>query len=334
MTPIDFLSSRFHYTYGAHAPTLQVQPGDAIRVTCPDCDNVMADGSVLTEEQRHVDTPDAVQGNPLAGPIYIEDAKPGDTLAVTINAVELDRELGMTLLAPSHGVLPDHRVTPLIGDEKNAGSPTTPRHMYHWQIDTTAGTATMSNPVGGQALSVQLDPFVGCIGVCPAKGCEVSSLNCGEFGGNLDLPMVRPGTTVFLPVNREGALLMMGDLHAAQGHGEVIGGGIETSGKIVCTVGIIKGAGIESCRMRDSQMLWAIGTHDDLQQAIQLAYAGLLDWLAQPGVVDRYDMYNLLSQTATVTVGNLNEAPYPAAAGVRLDRLPDAVIEAIKPWTL
>ena len=334
MTPTDFLSSRFHYTFGAHEPTLRIRPGAALRVTCPDCDNVMADGSALTQEQRHVDTPDTVQSNPLAGPIYIEGAEPGDTLAVTIDSIELDRDSGITLLAPEHGVVPDGLLMPKRdGDSQDPPDHAiVPRHMYRWHIDTQAGTATMTNPLGNHQASVPLNPFVGCIGVCPANGQSVSSLYCGPFGGNMDLPLIRAGATVFLPVCRDGALLMMGDIHAAQGHGEIIGGGIETSGKIGCTIKVVKQFSLAGCGVCDGQVISAISTHDELRGSIQQACANLVDWLAQSGDMNRFDLYNLVSQTVTITIGNLNEQPYLAAASVRINQLPKPLQEVIHRW--
>lgn len=332
MKPIDFISSRFHYSFAAHRPTLTVRPGAGLRVVCPDCDNAMADGALLSAEQRFIDIPGTLEGNPLAGPIYVEGAEPGDTLSVHIDAIELDRELGLTLLAPRHGLLDDGQVSPPESDEISNEPCDTPRHMYRWSIDTKAGTATLTNPLGGERVSVPLAPFIGSIGVSPAGDGRIASLHCGPSGGNYDLPMIKPGATVFLPVSHPGALLLMGDLHAAQGHGEAIGGGIETSGKIVCTVGVVKGVAIKRCRVRDATTLWAIGMHDDLRLAVRDAYAELLDWVAPPGAAYRYDVYNLLSQAAEVVVGNLNEAPYPAAAGIPIDRLPAAVREAIRVW--
>lgn len=335
MTPIDFLSSRFHYSFGAHVPTMKVMSGASLRVICPDCDNVMADGSILTQEQRQVVAHDTVQGNPLAGPIYIEGAEPGDTLAVTIDSVELDRNSGITLLAPNHGVVPgDMLIQKRDGElQDTSGNTLVPRHMYRWHIDTKAGTATVTNTLGGQQVSVPLNPFVGCIGVCPGEGLSVSSLNSGAFGGNLDLPLIRPGATVFLPVNCDGALLMMGDIHAAQGHGEIIGGGIETSGKIGCTVKVIKRFSLAGCGVCDDQVISAISSHDELRVSIQRACADLVDWLTRTGEMDRFDLYNLVSQMVTFTVGNLNEKPYPVAACVRINQLPTKLQEVIQQWS-
>ncbi|MEZ6191074.1 MAG: acetamidase/formamidase family protein [Phycisphaerales bacterium] len=332
MKPIDFISSRFHYSFAAHRPTLKVRPGTSLRVTCPDCDNALADGALLPAEQRLIDAPGTLEGNPLAGPIYLEGAEPGDTLSVRIDAIELDRELGLTLLAPRHGLLDDCQVSSPESDKESAQPRDTPRHMYRWSIDTKAGTATITNPLGGERISVPLNPFIGSIGVSPPHDGRITSLHCGASGGNYDLPIIKPGVTMYLPVNHPGALLLMGDLHAAQGHGEAIGGGIETSGKILCTLGVMKGVAITHCRVRDATTLWAIGMHDDLRLAIRDAYAELLDWVAPTGTAYRYDMYNLLSQAAQVVVGNLNEAPYPAAAGIAIDCLPAAAKEAISVW--
>jgi acetamidase/formamidase len=207
-----------------------------------------------------------------------------------------------------------------------------PRHMYHWHIDTTAGLATIVNPLGGVKASVPLNPFVGCIGVCPANGQFVSSLHCGPHGGNLDLPTIRSRTTVYLPVNRVGALLMMGDIHAAQGDGEIIGGGIETSGKIACTIRIIKNNPMPACVLRDSQSVSVIGTHDELRQSIQQACGNLVNWLAQSETLNRFDLYNLVSQTVKITVGNLNKPPFPSAASVKFADLPTPLVEAIQQW--
>jgi acetamidase/formamidase len=174
MKPIDFFSSRFHYSFAAHRPTLTVRPGAGLRVVCPDCDNTLADGALLSAEQRLIDVPGMLEGNPLAGPIYIEGAEPGDTLSVRIDAIELDRELGLTLLAPRHGLLDDCQVSPPESTGKEATPRDTPRHMYRWSIDTQAGTATVTNPLGGERISVPLAPFIGSIGVSPAGDARIT----------------------------------------------------------------------------------------------------------------------------------------------------------------
>jgi len=333
MARIEFLSSCFHYSFGPHAPALTIQPGASILVTCADCDNMMSDGSELNAEQRNSnDTTNPIQGNPLAGPIHVDGAERGDMVAVTIDSVELDRDSGITLLASDHGVVPSKFLISEYGDE-DQGDSVVPRHMYRWSIDTAASTATMVNPLGGLNAVVPLDPFVGCLGVCPPNGEAVSSLYCGSFGGNLDLPLIRAGSTVYLPVYQEGALLLMGDIHAAQGHGEIIGGGIETSGKIGCTIRLLKLRPIGVCGVLDNESLSAIGTDSDLRQSVQQACGGLVNWLALTEAMNRFDLYNLVSQTVSITLGNLNQPPYPAAASIRLSHLPAPLREALHRWS-
>jgi len=307
-----FFSPKFFYTFANHQPAVTVEPGDRLKVTCPDSDNAFADGTELSPGQRQSNPGgDLFPGNPMAGPIAIRDASPGDTVTVRIDNIELDRDYGQTLLGPGHGVL--HRRE--LGD-------TPPRHLYRWRLDTPAGTATMDNPIGGRELTVPLAPFIGCIGVCPPWGQAITTLRCGPHGGNMDLPMIRSGATLHLPVFHDAGLVMLGDIHAAQGHGEIVGGGIETSGQVACTFGLIQHQTIPAPRIETDPDLTAIGVAGDLPGAIRLAYAHLIDWLATtPDPLNRWDAYQLVSQCATVTVGNLGESPACAAATIRREHL-------------
>ena len=319
---IDFFSFRFYYTFGRHAPTLRVTPGARLRVVCPDSDNELSDGTVLSTDQRQSDVAGLVQGNPMAGPIFVDGAVVGDSLAVRIDEIEFDRASGQTGLAPGHGVLP----TDLLLGSTNPAM-TVPRHLFRWRIDVAAQKAQLLNSLGNDGIDVPLDPFVGCIGVCPPSGQSISTLLAGPYGGNMDIPAVRPGATIYLPVFVEGGLLMMGDVHAAQGHGEIIGGAIETSGKIHCTIGLVKNRALESPRIRDANQIMAIGVEDELRAAIQRAYANLLDWLVADFQMNRWDAYNLISQVGSIVVGGLGVPPYAVAAAIAIDALPDRVRE-------
>jgi len=254
----EFFAARFHYTFGPHEPTLRIDSGTSLRIICPDSDNELADGTLLESGRRHQDSgTELFEGNPVAGPIYVEGAEPGDSLAVRIEEIHLDRTKGQTLLAPGHGLLPIH----LLARPREDGSQeAVPKHMYFWEIDPEAWVAALVNPLGDDRMTVPLAPFIGTIGVCPHWGQSISTLLSGAFGGNMDIPAVAPGATIYLPVFRRGGLLMMGDLHAAQGHGEIIGGAIETSGKVDCTIELIKGGRLEAPRLRDAQQLMATGT--------------------------------------------------------------------------
>lgn len=316
----EFFSSRFHYTFGPNAPTLSVTSGASLCVVCPDSDNELADGSILPKERRQSDIAGLFEGNPMAGPIFVEGAAVGDCLAVRIDAIELDRATGQTLLAPGHGVLPTHLLL-----ENAAEGTTIPRHLFRWRIDPASDIAELVNPLGPHRVTVRLDPFVGCIGVAPPWGQSISTLLCGPFGGNMDIPAVRPGATIYLPVFVEGALLMMGDVHAAQGHGEMIGGAIETSGKVHCTITLLKHHALPSPRVRDAKCIMAIGVDAELRGAIQRAYAYLVDWLADGFRLNRWDAYNLVSQRGSIVIGGLGMPPHAVAAGIPLEALPQSI---------
>lgn len=306
MTRTLFRSPRFHYTFDRHLPTLHIEPPAAVRVICPDSDNVLADGSALPPEARQPGVPEHEQGNPLAGPIHVSGAARGDCIAVHIEHIHLDRREGQTGLAPRHGLI----------DQDCA-----PCHLYRWDIDLAAGEARLCNPLGDTPIRVPLDPFVGCIATAP-EFATVRTLFSGNFGGNLDLPMIKPGATVLLPVYHDGGLVMLGDVHAAQGHGEMIGGGIETSGTIDCTIELIRGNPIGSPRIIDRAFLTAVAVEHDLHHAVRRACEHLVDWISLERRLNRWDVYNLVSQTGSIVMGNLLAAPFPVAARVPLAVLP------------
>lgn len=308
---VRFASPQYQYTFGPHAPGIRVAPGTRLAVVCPDSDNEASDGELLPPSRRQAPTGAPLfAGNPMAGPIWVEGAQPGHTLAVTIDAVHLDRAKGQTGLGPAHGAVPDH----LLVSPDGACGTGVPRHLYQWHIDPAAGFASVTNPLGDRPLRVPLHPFVGCLGVCPEWGQAVSTLYAGPHGGNLDLPLLRPGTTVLLPVFHPGGLLQLGDIHAAQGDGELIGGGIETSGVIDCTVALEAGSG--PLRLRDAQTRTAIGVAGEVRLAVTHACGALVQWLAGDLGLNRWDAYLFVSQTARLTMGQLNLAPYAVAATV------------------
>ncbi len=325
----QFVSSKFHYTFGPHEPTLRVAPGTSLCVVCPDSDNELADGSVLSAAQREARRgPELLSANPMAGPIYVEGAAPGDAIAVDIHAIDLDREKGQSLLAWGHGLLPPHLL--LDRAEQASGIP---EQLYLWKIDTRAGTAELANPLGPHRIVVKLDPFIGCIGTCPKWGQFTSTLYSGDHGGNMDLPAIRPGATLCLPVQCEGGLLMMGDIHAAQGDGEIIGGGIETSGKIHCTIRLVKGMTIASPRLRDAKQIAAIAVEGELRAGVQRAYSQLVMWLSRELGMNRWDAYHLVSQTGSARFGGLGPPPNAVSAGVPLKALPTEILRRIEQTT-
>ena len=104
-----------------------------------------------------------------------------------------------------------------------------------WLLDKAKGTARLDGTdIGG--IELKMRPMLGCVGVAPARKEAIATSTPGAFGGNMDYAGMNQGVKVMLPVNEPGALLFIGDGHALQGEGEVVGTGLETSMDVEFTV--------------------------------------------------------------------------------------------------
>jgi acetamidase/formamidase len=144
--------------------------------------------------------------NPISGPVHVNGARPGDVLQVDILAVE-PGTFGWTAIIPGFGLLADRFAEPWL---------------HIWELDGGAAVFT-------DRIRVPLQPFCGILGVAPAAPGRHSVIPPRRVGGNLDTRQLGPGTTLYLPVEVDGALFGVGDTHAAQGDGEVCGTAIEGS---------------------------------------------------------------------------------------------------------
>lgn len=193
-------------------PVVEVDPGRLVRVQTNDC----YFGQVRTE----ADTPDRLDPstiNAATGPVAVRGAMPGDTLVVDLLEISTGPQ-GAATLMPGRGQL-GHLLT----------APTT-RIL---QVD--GGTVRLN-----ERISFPARPMVGVIGV--ATGGEVApTLDAGPHGGNLDDNLHRAGASVLLPVRQPGAMLALGDLHAAMGDGEICGTGVEIDGEVLLRVGVLPG---------------------------------------------------------------------------------------------
>ena len=215
-----FRPTHYHTAIGSHEPVLRVGNGDTVITTTVD-----AMGKDASEVQV---TP---EGNPQTGPFYVADAEPGDTLVVRLDRIVPSRSIGYTgsvvavnVVDPSYvGELPE-------------------RELAEWRVDHERGTATLIKPetkLGN--LTIPLAPMLGCFGVAPPGGQAISTATSAEHGGNMDYRGFVAGVTVYFPVFVPGALLHVGDGHATQGDGEIVGTGIEISMEVQFTVQVIKG---------------------------------------------------------------------------------------------
>src|SRR6202795_2911270 len=197
------------YAFGQAAPVAHLKAGNILEANSLDCF-----GNAI---KKPGDPLSLVKGdNPLTGPFFIEGAEPGDTLVVHILDLQVDGNQGLGAFAPGFGALNETNYTPML-------HPPLPEKIWFYPIDHASNTATFQALDSKFSVEIPLHPFFGCIGVAPSGGEARSSIVPAEFGGNMDAPEASVGNTLYLPVNVSGALLYMGDGHAAMGEGEVAG---------------------------------------------------------------------------------------------------------------
>src|SRR5262249_38146841 len=222
---------------------------------------------------------------PLAGPIWIEEAEPGDTLAVEMLELR-SGDWGWTAIIPGFGLLPDDFTAPYLRIFDLTGG------------RTTALTANIAIPI---------EPFFGTMGVCPRDAHHLDVMPPGTFGGDLDTRQPVQGTTLHLPGQVEGALFSCGDAHAAQGDGEVCVTGIETSMYALLRFTLEKGRSIPAPQFRTSAPLLAhankgpwygtTGVGPDLYVAAQDAVRAVIDHLSTTRWLTDEDAYCVSSLT-------------------------------------
>ena len=123
--------------------------------------------------------------------------------------------------------------------------------------------------------------MLGCVGVAPPNRQAFQSGNLGRYGGNMDYNQNREGATLYLPVNQPGALLFLGDGHAAQGDGELTGNALETSMDIEFTVDLIRGKSLGQPRSENDEYVMVSGIAGSLDDALKMATTGMSRWLEQ-----------------------------------------------------
>jgi acetamidase/formamidase len=296
------------YVYGVVPPVAHVKSGAVIETNTLD-----AFGNVL---KKPGDRLSMVKGdNPLTGPFYVDGALPGDTLAVKILDLQVDGTQGVGSLGPGFGALNQSSYTPMLH------SPL-PEKIWFYPIDKTTNTATFRALDSMFSVKIPLHPFFGCIGVVPAGGEARSSLVPAEFGGNMDAPEASVGNTLYLPVNVPGALLYLGDGHAAMGDGEVDGTAIEVALLARVQVDVIKGKKINWPRFENRDSIMAVGAYRPLDDALRIAFTELVDWIHRDYGLSALDAYELLSKVARIHVDEMVDPNYVVVASIDKKFLP------------
>lgn len=219
--------------------------------------------------------------NPVTGPVFVEGAHPGDALAVTIHEIRLlDR--GWSVSLPGTGALAGP-----MGDEV---------FTRRVPIDAEGVHVTDRHVLPPR-------PMIGCIGVAPAAGTNSTVMPAHALGGNMDVTEARPGSTVFLPVAVEGALLSIGDIHAVMAEGESSFVAIEAEGVAVVSVDVVPGLRLRAPRIETPDEWVFVGLGDPVQESIRRGYEDLFAFLVDEHGFTKGDAYALLSAAGHSRLG-------------------------------
>jgi len=272
--------ARDQLLYGFDAetpPVARIRSGDTVVVETYDTST----GRIHNPEDvpAFVAVRDPKKVNPAGGPIYVERAEPGDALAVTILAIEL-APLGFARALKGVGVIQDgirdHGVVMVRVDGD---------HLIY-----------------GEKLRFPARPMVGVIGTAPPEG-TVYTAHPGPQGSNIDLTIIKPGATVYLPVHHPGALLAIGDVHASMGDGEVCGTGVEINGEVTVKVELLNGQAPDRVWIETPEAWATTGQAESLDDAVKDAVEGMTALLMERYGLDKTEAFLLVSARGDVRIG-------------------------------
>lgn len=256
MTDHEFQPNSYSSTFMTQTPILRLESGDTVTTRLLDAHGYDSQGV------RHVKF-----SNPLVGPFHVNSANPGDSLSVTLEEIRPEGEKGWSYIYPTAATVDASLYT-----EFPAG-----RRVVTWDIDLNAKMIKLSDP--GEDLSdlcVPLEPMIGCLGVAPALSQAITSYSSGNFGGNLDCPLLATGSRIDFPVHVAGGLLYIGDCHAAQSHGEISGAAVEVPAVVRFRVDLRKNHEVSWPRGETDEVIFTISTGRPLDNALQRATAEMM----------------------------------------------------------
>jgi len=225
-------------------------------------------------------------GHILNGPVFIEEAEPGDTLEVRIQKIDLAIPYAYNAFGPTRGFLPEDFPY---------------RKMKIIPLDKQRMVARFA-----AGIEIPLHPFFGSMGVAPPESYgKVDSAPPGVHAGNMDNKELVAGTTLYLPVHARGALFEIGDGHAGQGNGEVDITALETSLQGTLQFVVRKGTGQKYPRAETPTHYISMGFHQELYEATRIAVREMIDFLVAEKHLSRDDAYMLTSVAGDVDITEL-----------------------------
>jgi acetamidase/formamidase len=315
MEQIEFRPERDQYTFtfGGVAPVRTVRPGTVLRLWTDDafCGNL----------RQTTDLPSTALTlpfvNPQTGPFFVEGAAPGDTLALHFVEITPARDFGASATIPFFGGLTSTDHTATLQDPL-------PERTWIYEVDRARHTVAFEAQGSALRLELPMAPMLGTVGVAPAAGEVRSSLVPDTFGGNMDTPEMRAGTTCYLGVNVEGALFSVGDGHYRQGEGEACGTAVEGAMHVTLIVDLIKGGAPPWPRLESDDHFAVVGSSRPLEDAWRTAQAGMVTWFGELYGLDKLDAYQLLTQISEAPLANVVDANYSSVVKAGKELLPRA----------
>jgi len=297
----EIVQRDYHYTIGPYIePVLNVDSGETIIVETLDAFG----GKIRDEHTKPSQVLEFPNVNPVNGPISINGAEKGDVLAVHIQSIKPrgSQPRGTTCLIPFFGGLTGTRKSPALNEPL-------PELVRKVEI-------TEEEIIWNDRIRFPYEPFIGTIGTSPEID-SINSLTPESHGGNMDLPDVRPGNIIYLPIRTRGARLFLGDCHATQGDGELCGVAIEFPTETAIKLDLVKNWPIEWPRIESDDFIMSIGSSRPMEDAAKIAFMDLISWMEEDYGFERYDAYFILTQVAQVRLGNMVDPNYTIGTSIK-----------------
>jgi acetamidase/formamidase len=284
-----------HGWNNAFPPAITIAPGESVSFETMDASSGQLSRTSTAADLAKLDLG---RVNPVTGPVFIDGAKPGDALKVTVLSFK-PSGWGWTGNIPGFGLLADQ-----FPDAR----------LHHWHYDASLAPA-MYGP-GGR---VPLKLFPGTIGVAPAAPGLHSVIPPRNVGGNMDVRDIAEGTELWLPIEVAGALFSVGDTHAAQGDGEVCGTAIESPIDVALKFELVKSANLRMPRYitpgpvsshfdkKGYEVTTGIGP--DLMAGARMAVSEMIDLLSTRFGYSAIDAYMLCSVCADLRISSIVDVP-------------------------
>ncbi|MEM0086354.1 MAG: acetamidase/formamidase family protein [Zestosphaera sp.] len=267
--------SRVFYAFSPDLePVARVKPGTILEIETRDCFS-----NQLISEEQLVTQIDWSAVNPATGPVYVEGVEPGDALVVKILKIDVSSE-GFLVTLPGAGALPD-----LVKEVKV-------RKCY-----------VVGDKVVFRGSVINARKMVGVVGVATREKTPTGVP--GRHGGNLDTKYVTEGSTIYLPVEAEGALFGLGDLHAAMGDGEVCVTGCEVSGRVLVVLDVIKKSAPKWPVLEYGEWVFVLVSNENLEKAVREAVQVSVEAISHATGVSWHEAYMLASMATDLEISQV-----------------------------